>query len=54
MILKTSTHQTVTVEMLNSILGVIDILEFDETHGAIDFLPKAHPLVSMASLEQSP
>jgi hypothetical protein len=42
-----------TVEMLDSILGVIDIFEFDKAHGPIDLLPKAHPLVAVTSLEQS-
>jgi len=42
-----------TVEMLYSILGVVDILKFDKAHGPIDLLPKAHPLVAVTSLEQS-
>ena len=42
-----------TVEMLDSILSVIDILKFDKAHGAIDLLPKAHSLVAVTSLEQS-
>jgi hypothetical protein len=41
------------VEMLDGILGVNDILEFDKAHGSIDLLPKAHPLVAVTSLEQS-
>jgi hypothetical protein len=40
-----------TVEMLDSVLSVIDIFEFDKAHGPIDLLPKAHPLVSVTSLE---
>jgi len=42
-----------TVEMLNGILGIINILKFDKAHGPIDLLPKAHPLVAVTSLEQS-
>ena len=41
------------IKMLDGILSVVDILKFDKAHGAIDLLPEAHPLVSMASLEQS-
>ena len=47
------THQTMPVEMLDSVLGVIDILKLDKAHGAIDLLPKAHPLVPVACLKQS-
>jgi hypothetical protein len=42
-----------SVEMLDGILGVIDILKFDKAHGSVDLLPKAHPLVAVTSLEQS-
>ena len=43
-----------TIEMLNGILSVVDILKLDKAHGAIDLLPKAHPLVAVACLEQRP
>ena len=46
------THQTMPVEMLDSVLGVIDILEFDKAHRPVDLLPKTHPLVAVACLEQ--
>jgi hypothetical protein len=42
-----------SIEMLDGILGVVDILKLDKAHGAIDLLPKAHPLVAVTSLEQS-
>jgi hypothetical protein len=42
-----------TVEMLDGILGVVDILKLDKAHGSVDLLPEAHPLVAVTSLEQS-